>query len=227
MALQVDQIIEQAHNLAEHRVDQTKLDLRIEFFLAIQELLHENRFWWAERTARFTTVYNTAVYDLSSASLANRDDVEEVILVYNVVNSANPAELTPILDRAEQMAALEAATPAPPSTWMVDLGNWPSLRLGAPADGAYPLRILYHAGLNVSAAMSDTTVPIVPGPLHYGLVTALKRRIFDFLYGQNDPRFITANAEYMKFVKDAARKSSFSAQRMNTFESGTAIRAHS
>jgi len=221
-----DEIVDHAHALCERRVDQTKLNLRLELFLAIQELLHENRFWWAERTLRFNTVTGAPTYNLSAASVANRDDVEEILEVYNVSSSANPSFITPLLERKDQLTALEATIAAPPSSWMMDLGNWPFIRFGAPVDGVYPIRIIYHAGLNVKSAQSDVAVPLVPGPLHYGLVTALKRRIFNFLFGQTDPRFVVANQEYLAFVKNAARKRSFSAAQMQTFDTGDAIRAY-
>lgn len=225
--MSIDEIVAVAHAEAENRVDETKLDLRLQLHLAIQELLHENRFWWAERTGRFTTSAGVATYDLSASGLSNTNDVEEILTVYNVNSATTPKELDPLLTRTDQIAALEAVTAAEPSSWMMDLGNWPTLRLGAPANGAFPLRFIYHAGLNIPNAVDGSVAPpYVPAPLQYGLIIALKRRIFSFLYGQNDPRFIVANAEYLKFVKDAARKRSFSAQHMNTWDSGAAVRAH-
>jgi len=226
MPLSISETIKQAHDATEHRVKQEKFDLRLELILGIQEFLHENRFWWARKTARFTTEANVATYDLTSNAIANAPDVEEVIAVYRVDNSANPSEMTPILADADQIIAIENMVAAPPSAWMKEPGTWNTLRLGAPADGVYPIRLLYHAGVDTGSSDPAEPIPLIPAPLHYGAVIILKRRILDFLYGQKDPRYLTANMQYNIFVKNASRKSSFSAQHMRTFSSGDAVQAY-
>lgn len=233
MSLAIAEIIKAAHNQTERKVDQSKLDLRLELALGVQEYLTENRFWFAEKTARFSTQVGVAVYDLSSTAVASVSDLSEVIRMYNVINAPVPtqfstedSEIVPIFNRADQIGALENTTNAPPSGWMPAMsGNPNEIRFQAPCDNVYPIRFTYNSTVNAPFEDTAETVPLIPGNLHYGLVIILKKRIFDFLYGQSDPRFIIAQQQYQKFVKDSARRSR-SGEAMRTFSTSDAVTAH-
>ena len=227
MAYSIDEIVQAANDQAERRIDETKLNLRRELFLTIQELLHQNRFWWARKTVTFSTVAGTSEYDLTSATGANAVDVEEIESAFLVESADSNTELQPIFDPVEAAGAYSTTTRAKPARFFMKDGAWQTLKFGAPSDGVYTIRIFYWAGINPSfdEAPTGDAVPVVPGPLHYGLVIGLKRRIMDYLYGQNDNRFIVANAQWERFLKDAARKQSFSAKRQRQFSSGVAVRA--
>ena len=225
MALTVPEIIELAHNLTERRTDQSKLDLNLVFHLALQELLHQNRFWWARGTATFNTVADTRTYDLSSASYADRDDIWEIIRVWRVDSATEMEELEPITEESDVLLAQEATVSDKPSCYMIEPDGYLTLGFGAPADGVYKIRLNFYRGHNPTFSESVSNVPIVPGPLHYGLVIMLKRQIYNFLLGQKDPRFIVANEEFKQFIRDAARKPSYSAQVAKEFNSGDAVRA--
>lgn len=225
MAYTIDQIVEAANKQTERRAE-GQLDLRLEFFQALQELIHECRFWWAKKTTTFNTVIGTATYDLSSGSVANAQDVEEIIGVWRIDSATENVELTPILEPADQVAAIEATASADVGSYMVEPGAWQTLRLGAPANAVKKLRVLYWAGVNPDYDASDSAVPLVPGPLHWGLVIAVKRRILEFLYGQNDPRYLVAEAQYRNFVQKAAHKPRFTTNAQREFRSGeSAVRA--
>lgn len=216
--MQKSQIIEAADALSERKVDQAVLSLDTELNLGIQELLQENRFWWSKKRVTFATVSGTASYDLTSTSIVSGaiGDISEIINVLLVDSSGNVSELVPIFETADQEAAIQETTPAEPSSWFIDPSTYGTIRFQAPADGVYSIYVWYWAGHDFvpSAGGTSDTVPVVPPWLHYGLVTMLKMRIFDFLYGQKDPRYLTAVQQYGRFLKQANRKPSFSTQRV-------------
>lgn len=212
----MEQIIEHVDNLTERKVDQAKLSLDAELNLLIQELLQENRFWWSKAYASLATVSGTASYDMTDTSIVSgaNSDIAEITRVLLLNTDGSLTELEPLLDVADQISAIGETTPAAPSMWFIKPNTYGTIHFQAPADGAYTIYVLYWAGHNFSysAGSASGTVPVVPPWLHYGLVIGLKMKVFDFLYGQKDPRYVTAVNEWGRFLKQAARKPSFAAQ---------------
>ena len=212
------QILEQADSLTERKVDQSVLSIDTELNLGIQELLQENRFWWAKKRVTFATVSGTADYDLTDTSIVASaiGNIAEIISVLLLDSAGNITELVPIFAASDQEAAMQETTAAAPSSWFIAPSTYGTLRFQAPADGAYTIIIWFWAGHDFTPAAGgvDDTVPVVPPWLHYGLVTMLKMRLLDFLYGQKDPRYLTAVNQYGRFLKQANRKPSFSTQKV-------------
>ena len=211
------EIIAHVDGLTEHRVDQSIVSIDYELNLLIQEMLQENRFWWARKTVTFSTVSGTQTYDLTSTSIVSGaiGNIAEIIGVYLIDSAGDITELAPLFEVADQVVAIQETTSAEPSAWMIDPNTFGTIRFQAPADGAYTIRVVFWAGHDFVPAAGGTsdTVPVVPPWLHYGLIVGLKMRLFDFLYGQKDPRYLVAVQQWARFLKQANRKPSFSTQK--------------
>ena len=214
--MQKSQIIEAADALTERKVDQNVVSIDTELNLLIQELLQENRFWWAKKRVTFATVSGTSSYDMTDTAIVSGaiGDIAEIMRVLLVDSDGSITELEPLLDANDQEIATQETTSAKPSMWFIKPGTYGTMQFQAPADGAYTIVVWYWAGHDFVPAAGGTsdTVPVVPPWLHYGLVIGVKMRLLDFLYGQRDPRFAVAVQQWQRFLKQANRKPSFATQ---------------
>jgi hypothetical protein len=80
-----------------------------------------------------------------------------------------------------------------------------TLRLQAPSSVAQSLFITYWASPMVTDVDSTEVIPLVPQSLHYGLFNMLERRIYEILYGQEDPRWMIKEKSYQTFLVEASR----------------------
>lgn len=226
MALQVAEIVAITQKKVEHRGEKL-LDFTTEFWLMLQELLHENRFWWAHKTAAFNTAASTATYDLSSASLFTQTVVcfEQIESIWRITSATDRALLTPLLQEEEKIAALENTNAEIPGSWMKEPEAWNTIRLGGPASGTYKLRLLGWANVDPTPDQSDLIVPLVPGHLHYGLEIGLRRRVLEFLFGQGDPRWVVADNQWQRFLAAAARRNEFTTDVQQAFGGEAAVQA--
>lgn len=225
--LTIDDIVKQANTRTENRAA-SKLDLGFEFQAELQNFCRENRFWWLRKTAKFTTVVGTSTYDLSAAGLDIAPDMAEIIGVYRF-NSMNQidAELVPIIDELTQEQCLENTVQGDVVNFFISPGTLQTIALGAPADNAVLLHVAYWAGFDINTGSDNTAVPLVPFWLHGGLVTILERRIFSYLYGQEDPRYEVADNQYKAFVEQAQRRPYWTVQKQRELRSGLpAVQAH-
>lgn len=226
MALQVSEIVEIVQKKVEHRGEKL-IDFTAEFWLMLQEMLHENRFWWAHKTAAFNTAASTATYDLSSASLFTQTVVcfEQIESVWRVTSPTDFASLEPILQDTDKIRALENTTAEIPVRWMKEPESWNVLRLGGPASGVYKIRLWGWANVDPTLSQGDQVVPLVPGHLHYGLEIGLRRKLLEFLFGQGDPRWAVADNQWQRFLAAAARRNEFTTDVQQAFGGEPAVQA--
>ena len=81
---------------------------------------------------------------------------------------------------------------------------WQNLKLRAPADAVYTLVVCQLT--YVPFGDTTTTVnmaPYIPAQYHWGLVEGLRAQIFFDRFGQSDPRYAQAQAQYMIWVQRA------------------------
>src|SRR6266404_118412 len=125
----VTQIIEQVSKRTERRAD-SKIDLRMEFFLGLDEFILENHFWWALKRGSFSTVIGSQIYDLALSAAVNSiqagggipdfGQLDEVIIptpTGTSTNSAKPTVLTPVFDPAAQLQILQNTIPDAPAAY--------------------------------------------------------------------------------------------------------------
>lgn len=200
----VTQLVEAVSKRTERRAD-TKIDLRMEFFLGLDEFVIEKHYWWGKKRFNFTTQIGVNTYDISSrqfGSVSDLGQLDELILL-NADGTTKALDLTPIIDPVGQLQAIQNGVPNTPAAYFLDT-NAPlsTLRLQAPASVAQIIMGTYWAVPQISDT-SVETIPLVPGYLHWGMVYMLERRVYEFLYGQDDPRFEVSNARYNEFVTKA------------------------
>ena len=221
----ITEIIVAVNKRTENRGEK-KLDMRLEFWMALQEFCRENHFWWRHKTARFSTVLNTASYDLTADSGANADDLDEIIRVFRIDSATDKAEIYPILREEDQIAAYETATSAAPTSYFLTGAVPQTLRLGAPADSVVPIRFTYWATPQTPVDPSANDIPLVPHSLHWCLVTALEYHVLEVLLGENDPRAQQARLRYDRAVERASQTPSWTTNRSFEMRSGSdAVRA--
>ena len=85
------------------------------------------------------------------------------------------------------------------------------LTLSQPPNMVYTVAGTYYAVPMVTDTATED-IPLVPPNLYFGLIYMLERRIYEYLYGQDDPRWTVSNKRYQDFVGIAAKYKSFSQQ---------------
>jgi hypothetical protein len=107
-----------------------------------------------------------------------------------------------------------------------------NLHLQAPSNVAQNLIGLYWAMPMISdpeSDVEDTPIPLVPTFLHYGVCYALERRVFEYLYGNGDPRYTVTEAHYQDFLVKASRVPAWAQGKVTevrTADSSLAVQAH-
>lgn len=205
----------------------------MEFFLGLDEMTQERHFWWRRKTFSFQTVIGTQSYDLSTNSTgsANAPDLAEIEEIF-VVNSNPqfwPYTVPPEFTARQQIGAIygqpQVGQLIPRSGYFLTPGDFQQLTLSQPPNQVYTVAGTYYAVPMVTDTAQDV-IPLVPPNLHWGLIYMYERRVFEFLFGQGDPRWQVSNKRYQDFLQSAARSKSFSQQyAVHASTSGGAISA--
>lgn len=209
-------IITQVQKRTEHRAD-NKIDMFAEFYWGLDEYCSEQHFWWRHKRFSFTSVVGSQIYDLSATTasggiqpaggVSDFAQFEEMILL-QADGKTRQANLVPIIDPVAQLTSINNSVQDVPSGYFIDVNTSPTtFYFQAPASVAQLMLATYWAVpmINASQDASETVVPLVPPYLHWGLGYILERRVYEFLYGQDDPRFEMANGRYQEFVTKSAR----------------------
>jgi len=179
--------------MTENRVK--KLTLSAWLDTVISGLIHEKRWWWRKKTFTFTSVVGTQQYDLASATIANADDFEEMINLSRVISGVAAAEIKYRSSPTDLQAILHSTTSGTPANYISVPGSPKVIRFGANPVAAESYRGLYWAGHNAKLGASEETIPLIPENFHYVVVEKFMVRLFQYLFGQNDPRYISQVAQ--------------------------------
>lgn len=241
----VQQVVEYASKRTERRAD-SKIDLKMDFFLALDEFCLERHFWWLKKRFVFNTVIAANQYDLSATAangniqpgggLTDYAQLDELIMLPPtgpaVINGIpQTTRLTPIFEPDAELAALNNTTSDVPSAYFIDTQtSLTTLVLQAPANAVRTILGTYWAIPQITDTTTENIPSFIPSFLHWGLFIALERRIFRFLYGQKDPRYLTADAEYKEFIEKASNIQHWSGKRARSVSvdhgSVNIVRAH-
>lgn len=220
----VAKTIAQANGRSENRVaNKPNFDIQMEFFQALDEFCQEKHFWWRRKAASFVTVPGQPDYDLSATVAeggANATDVEEIeeMFVVSAQPFPIPVHCNPAFSARKQLYALfgnpQNMTPFPRTSFFLIPGEFQQLSFTAPPNLAMTIGFTYWAVpmiTNTSQAVNQP-IPLVPPYLHGAMLYALLRRIFEYLYAQEDPRNVMAEKRYQDWIKIAAKSKQFSSQ---------------
>lgn len=206
------EILELVNQLTERKAEGI-LSLPLLYQHVLQEFCGENRFWWRKRTFSFATVGSTAQYDLSTITTTptlTDISVEEVTRVTYIKDPSDLVELLPIFDDLTIMEALDiSSSTGAPDTYTFDLTDYKTLRILPIPDKAYTMRVVAWMTPNPATDSSSNAVPLVPPWLHRAIVAGMEKYIWRSIYGQEDPKFITASQAYDKAVAQAQIRPKF------------------
>jgi hypothetical protein len=214
----VTDIIKQVMGRTENRASgKPNFDLRMEFFLGLDEFVQERHYWWRRKMFAFQTIIGQASYDLSQLGTGNAPDLSEIeeIFVVNAAPQFWPYSVTPEFTAREQVAAIygqqQVGQLIPKSGYFLTPGAFQLLTLSQPPNQVYTIAGTYYAVPMVTDTTQET-IPLVPPNLTFGLIYMYQRRIMEFLSGQDDPRWGMIEKRYQDFLKTAAKVKSFSQQ---------------
>jgi len=158
----------------------------------ISGLIHEKHWWWRKKTLIFNSVVGTQQYDLSDVAIADADDFEEMINLSRVVSGVDAAEIKYRSDAKDVQSILHTSTSGTPANYILVPGSPKLLRFDYKPGAAESYRGLYWAGFNsLMESGGDEPIPLIPENYHYVVLERFLVRIFQYLFGQNDPRYIS------------------------------------
>lgn len=179
--------------LAEGRLINVTLSTWLD--LEISEIIHRKRYWWRRKSFTLTTVAGTATYDVSASGLNLADNLEQIINVYRVSAGTDPAKINFEGDENRVQNMLASTTQADPAFYLIEPGTTHTLRFSDIPNAAKDYRILYWAGHNPSLESIEEAIPLIPPAFHYVALLALTKRIFQFLFGLKDNRYVVAEKD--------------------------------
>jgi hypothetical protein len=215
----VTKIIQQVNARTENRAANKAFDLYYEFWTGLDEFCQTRHYWWRRKTASFQTQANVQDYDLS-ANPPNAADCEEIEEAYaiNVPPAGCSRHVHPKFTARQILTAIYGAnavppTPIPSEGYFLIPGEFQQWSFSQIPQNVFTVGFTYWAvPMVVAPGVQNDIVPLVPPYLHWGLIYMLERRVYEYLYGQNDPRFVTSNARYQEFLAAAAKSKQFSSQ---------------
>lgn len=163
------------------------------------------------------TVVGQQNYDLSGTTSGNAPDLVEIEEMFTVNGQPTqwPYSVPPEFSPSQQIAAVygqpAVGQPWPRSGYFLTPGSFQQLTISNPPPTVFTIAGTYYAVPMVTDTTEDT-IPLVPPNLHFGLIYMLERRIMEFLWGQDDPRWQVSNKRYQDFLTIAAKSKSFSSQ---------------
>jgi hypothetical protein len=190
-----------------------------------QEFCSEHRYWWRHKEFTFPTVAGTDTYDLSDTSVVVTTPtgagpfVEEITHI-TMEDAGNIADLDPVFDDHTIAAWDLETTQDKPGVWTISgrsLTSTQILRLHKVPSGVFVMHVAAWMMPNPAVDTSDDVIYIIPPIWHHALQTCVEKEIWRMVYGEEDPKYVTALNLYNKKVAAAKKKPSFSTQREQFF----------
>ena len=180
-----------------------RLDLSKLINFEIQRICNRKRYWWRKKTFSFSSVVGTATYDLSDSAVAtDANDFTEMVQLTRV-DAANATPEVPYeSDPLQQQAALATTETGDPSRWFLEPGTSQTIRLSPSPNAVKTYRGIYWATPAVFTDDPMVVVPLIPLGYHYVVTAALTRRVFFYLFGQGDPRYVSAERDFEVCMAD-------------------------
>lgn len=204
------------------RIADNILDMDDEFIDVVQDFCSRARFHWRKKTFTFTTVAGTSEYDLSSSSYGDIDDLEQLINLRYVASATDVRDpMSEISDSDQQDRLLaDTSTTDIPTAYFIKPGTFYTVHLSPIPKAAYSIRGSYWA-IPQNAELTSRAVPLVPSLFHRVLAKGLERNIWRVKYGDNDGKFLKADADYEKGVAEAVAKANFGTRKERFFRNNT------
>lgn len=196
-------IIDQAQRRTQRRAD-NELHMGQEYVQALQDVCQESHFYWRKKYGTFSTVDNTAVYDLSSDTYGAMTDLSEIARVYIVNSDGSVEQMSPVVESSDQVAAIADTRKDKPSQYMAAMtGNAQEIRLSPVPNGIYAITVVYYAIPVIDQDDADEDIPLVPAPFHGLIWKRMELNILEYLFGPESNRYVSCQKEYARMLDKA------------------------
>ena len=216
------EIIELANQLSERKGEKT-LNLQSIYRFVLQDIAKRERFWWRRKYFSFSLVTGQPTYDLTVVATTPANAMVDLafdeITKLTVILAASPyqvAEFVPVFDPETLIdmvnnTSLTSPTignaQAPGGRYTMDT-DYKTIRIDPP-DMNYTAYILGWAMPNPASDSASDVVPLIPPWGHNAIVEGMKSEIFDFVYGADNPRALSALKRYEQAIQDLAQRKQF------------------
>jgi len=219
------EIIELAMQFVERKGEKV-LNLNSIYTLVLQDICKRERFWWRRVQFNFNATANTQTFDLTAITTVPANAMQEILLdeitKFTLILSPNPfqvAEFVPVFDPETLIEMINNIQPASPNNPSVQFpgsgGRYTMDPSGINVVRIDPLDINYTAyivGWGMPNPASDSvndTVPLIPAWGHNTILEGMKWMIFDWVYGEDNAKTISASRRYEQAIQDLAQRKQF------------------
>ena len=199
------EIISMATEFVEDRANKPDLDKWLA--LEVARIVNKKDWWWKRKYFTLTSQVGQATYNLGDTdkvvgnttytALNLADDFKRMIWFYRKNSNTDYAPLVFESDAVGALKLLTDTQQAEPTKYIIQPGTTKVLRLGAIPSIAQDFVGYYEAGVPLeSLDEALTEIPLIPSEHHELVLFAMLKRLFLYLYGQEDPRYVAIAAEF-------------------------------
>jgi len=161
----------------------------------ISDIIERKNYWWREKRFTFSTALSTPYYDLVAGGTPIAADFKQIVNLYWLRSAGKHTQLEYVSNSDEKQRCLNSGTIGSPQKYFVNPNSNTQLVIWPQADAVYPMAGMYIAGYVRPSNGNAGTIPLIPTQFHYVPLLQFQKRIFLYLFGENDPRYTTVKAE--------------------------------
>lgn len=198
----IEEAIELVRGFAEGRAKKFNLDAWAD--LEIQDIVNRKRWWWRKKRFSYSLVVGDRTKDLNDSDAGIATDFHEMIDLRVLFSDGTHQEVRRETDPAVIQGFYASGLAAgDPGLYIIEPGTTQTLRFDRPHSTARTLAGIYWAAHDPVTPGDNIgiVIPLIPRQYHYVVVRALKKRIFEYLYGQDDPRYPVAVDDFEKGIE--------------------------
>jgi hypothetical protein len=219
------ELIELAMQFVERKGEKV-LNLQSIYRLVLQDICKRERFWWRRIVFNFNAAASTQTFDLTTVVTVPANAMTEILLdeitKFLLILTPSPfqtAELFPSFDPETLIDMINNNQPAPPNNpspqfpgaggrYTMDTSGVNVVRID-PLDINYTAYIVGWAMPNPASDSANDAVPLIPAWGHNTIFEGMKWMIFDWVYGFDNPKTVSARARYEQGIQDLAQRKQF------------------
>jgi hypothetical protein len=223
--MQRSEIIELAMQFVERKGEKV-LNLQSIYRLVLQDICKRERFWWRRIQFNFNAAAATQTFDLTQVTTVPANAMTEILLdeitKFTIILTPNPfqvAEFVPVFDPETLIEMINNTTPASPNNpsvqfpgaggrYTMDPSGINVVRID-PLDINYTAYIVGWAMPNPGSDSTNDNVPLIPAWGHNTILEGMKWMIFDWVYGEDNPKTVSASRRYEQAIQDLAQRKQF------------------
>lgn len=219
------ELIELAMQFVERKGEKV-LNLQSIYRLVLQDICKRERFWWRRVQFGFTATKNTQTFDLTTVTTTPANAMQEILLdeitKFTIILTPNPfqvAEFVPVFDPETLIEMINNVQPTPPNNptfqfpgaggrYTIDPSGINVVRID-PLDVDYQAYIVGWGMPNPASDSTNDVVPLIPAWGHNTILEGMKWMIFDWAYGEDNAKTISAAKRYEQGIQDLAQRKKF------------------